>query len=130
MGIDMFLLRDIALRRFKKPVQTEEDLINFIKLWWTNKYNLPDNHSLFLDRTLEEHVIDYYLDKFSKNPDEAALQTKEELEADEAKLKAEMGEDYKEEYDYFMGPDENEKDGKEVRTNLPEDVEESFESGE
>ena len=40
----MFKLKDLALRRYKKPVENEEDLINFIKLWWINKHtNTPTN---------------------------------------------------------------------------------------
>lgn len=35
------------------------------------KYQLPSNHELFLDRTLYDHLIDFYLDKFEKKPIEA-----------------------------------------------------------
>jgi hypothetical protein len=123
MGIDMLALRDLALRQYKKRVVTEEDLLNFLQLWWSNKYNLPSNHPLFLDRTMEEHIIDYYLDDFKKDPESTKIQTLEELEADEAELKKELGEDFSEEYDYYLPPNEGEVE-------LPKEEEEFFKIGE
>ena len=39
--------------------------------WWVRKYKLPSNHELFQDRTIFEHLVDFYLDKFEQNPIEA-----------------------------------------------------------
>lgn len=35
------------------------------------KYKLPSNHDLFLDRTLHDHLVDFYIDKFESKPLEA-----------------------------------------------------------
>lgn len=129
----MFKLKDIALARYKTPIQSEEDLISFLGMWWSNKYNLPDNHPLFLEKTLEEHVIDYYMDRFYKNPEEASAPTLEELKAEEEALKVEMGDEYREEYDYFMPPTEEEQakgSGETSISKLEEEFDERFDTEE
>ena len=123
----MFKLKAIALNKYKTPVQSEEDLIDFLKMWWSNKYNLPDNHPLFLDKTVEEHVIDYYMDRFYKNPDEANAKTVEELAEEDAKLKAEYGDDFVD--DYYIPPSTEEK-GEEIIGQLPEEFDEKFDTSE
>ena len=35
------------------------------------KYQLPSNHELFLERTLHDHLVDFYIDKFEKKPIES-----------------------------------------------------------
>ncbi|CAK0749569.1 hypothetical protein CCP1ISM_330005 [Azospirillaceae bacterium] len=133
MAIDMFKLKNIALARYKDPIQTEEDLISFLGIWWSNKYNMPDNHPLFLEKTLEEHVIDYYMDRFHKNPDEANAPTVEELKAEEDQLREEMGEDFREEYDYFLPPTTEEQEGGSSETSinkLEDEFEERFDTEE
>jgi hypothetical protein len=42
-----------------------------LERWWVKKYRLPSNHDLFVDRTLYDHLIDFYLDKFEQKPIEA-----------------------------------------------------------
>lgn len=39
--------------------------------WWSRKYRLPSNHELFQDRTLFDHLVEYYVDKFEERPIES-----------------------------------------------------------
>ena len=128
--INIQILKEIARNRVRLDVKTENDLIEFLKVWWSNKYTLPDNHPLFLSKTLEEHVIDYYIDKFVSNPESMNEVSQREIEQDEEKLKEVMGDEYHEEYDYLVPPTSAEmKAGKaiEKKEQETEDFDESFE---
>ncbi len=46
-----------------------EEMEQFLIRWWSNKFNLPTNHPLLLDRTFEELLLDYHVDTFIKNPE-------------------------------------------------------------
>lgn len=71
-------LKNIAYLNVDGEVETLDDLERFLKIWWSNKYNLPPNHNLLMDLTLEEILIQYYSDLFIK--DEKALESfKEKL---------------------------------------------------
>jgi hypothetical protein len=37
-----------------------------IKRWWVNKYKLPPNHPLFLERSLSEWTLEMYEDLFAQ----------------------------------------------------------------
>lgn len=58
--------REIAKARFKNP-----SLLDQLARWWSQKYNLPSNHELFLSRTPAEHLIEYHLDVLYAKPLEA-----------------------------------------------------------
>ena len=119
MAINLDVLREIAKTQVKNKVETEEDLTIFLKIWWSQKYNLPDNHPLLMDRTLEELVIDYYKNEFMENPEKINEMTLAEQEAYEEKLKEEMGDAYKEEYDYLIPPDASQSDQASVKKSFP-----------
>ena len=66
-------LTNLKLIAYERVARTEvpyEDLEDMLKIWWSNKYNLPKNHPLLLDCTLEELLIDYFTDLFSKDKKE------------------------------------------------------------
>jgi len=66
-------LTNLKLIAYEKVARKEvpfEDLEDMLKIWWSNKYNLPKNHPLLLDSTLEELLIDYFVDVFSKDKKE------------------------------------------------------------
>jgi hypothetical protein len=44
-----------------------------LRRWWSRKYNLPANHPLFLERSVQEHLLEV---------EENLLLTRDELEAD------------------------------------------------
>lgn len=39
-----------------------------LRRWWTEKYRLPSNHSLFLDSTPFDLLVEYYEDWFEDDP--------------------------------------------------------------
>ncbi len=45
-----------------------------LQKWWAQKYKLPSNHDLFVDRTWYEHAVEFHLDYFEQNPLEAHRQ--------------------------------------------------------
>jgi len=119
MAVDIDILREIAKAQVRDKVETEEDLILFLKIWWSQKYNEPDNHPLLLAKTLEELVVDYYKDEFMENPDKMNEMTLSEQETYEEQLKKEMGDDYKEEYDYLIAPDASMTEKQKVQSSFP-----------
>ena len=63
----------------KKEVETG---LGKIKDWWTRKYNLPTNHTLFMNRNVPSLHQEMYEDLFTKKEDlEEAL-----LENDDGKM--------------------------------------------
>jgi len=36
--------------------------------WWTKKYRLPSNHSLYLDSVLEDLLVEFFEDYYIDNP--------------------------------------------------------------
>lgn len=99
--IDHKWIKELAKIRVKQKVDNDEDLEVFLGIWWSRKYSLPSNHALFLDRTLEEHLLDYYTNDMLDNPSKEET-TIAELDEDEEWYKKEMGEDYHEEYDFLI----------------------------
>jgi len=57
-------LKRIAYNKVKKDPATLEELEEFLKDWWSDKFNLPDNHPLLLEKTFEELLIMYFKDTF------------------------------------------------------------------
>lgn len=35
--------------------------------WWTKRYNLPSNHELFVNSTLEELLVDFHIQYFEEH---------------------------------------------------------------
>lgn len=126
--IDVAILKEIARNRIQRQIKTEEDLIDMLRVWWSNKFSKPDNHPLFLAKTLEEHMIDYFTDKFINNPDELKKPSAKQLEEREAKIKEEMGDEYREEYDYLDAPTPEQLKGATPKppAELPPDIEDDF----
>jgi len=117
--IDIDVLKEIAKAQVKNKVETEEDLEIFLKMWWSQKYEEPDNHPLLMAKTLEELVIDYYKNDFLDNPEKMNEMTLAEQEEYEEKLKKEMGNSYKEEYDYLIPPDASTDDKQKLQAAFP-----------
>lgn len=103
-------LKRIAFYRAKQTTQSAQELCDALKLWWSDKYKLPDNHPLLLQKTLEELMVDYYTDLFRRDEKAAKEFDKEihgradmsltdEEKADEEWFKAMMG-------DGYISPDE------------------------
>lgn len=108
--INFKALKKIAKNRVDNVASTEEELEEFLAIWWSRKYGLPSNHPLFLSRVLEEHLIDYYVNDFLDKPEESEEVTLEEQEEYEEWVKEQMGEDYDEDegYAYLIDPDSDE----------------------
>lgn len=104
MSLDLSVLKMIAKNRVQKEIQTVDDLVYFLSIWWSEKYKLPCNHQLFLEKTIEELVIDYYIDKFISDPQ--SMNEEEKVQDDEDWYKEQMGEEYKEQYDYLLDPND------------------------
>lgn len=45
--------------------------MEFLSIWWTQKYNLPSNHELFQERTVLDLMTEYYVDLYREKPLEA-----------------------------------------------------------
>jgi hypothetical protein len=132
--IDHKWLKELARIRVKNKTETIDDLEVFLGIWWSRKYNMPSNHPLFLDRTIEEHLLDYYTHQLLDSPEsENTTQTVQELEELDEWYKKEMGEDFHEEYDYLVPPIEVEENNIKTKNNnleeekQEEDFEEDFE---
>jgi len=137
--INLVELKNLAKKIVNKEVETERDLITFLNIWWSKKYGLPGNHSLFWSRTLEEHMLDFYVEKVL-NEDKTEVteeQTLEELEEDEKWYKEKLGDEYREEYDYLLPPTPEElkkydaqiQKVKEEQKNKEDEIEEDFDLG-
>jgi len=62
-------LKIIARNKIKKDsVSSFEEFEEFLKQWWSDKYRLPDNHPLLLEKNLEDLIIEYFVDYFRNNP--------------------------------------------------------------
>lgn len=92
-------LKSLAYRRAKRTTITLDELEDHLKMWWSDKYKLPDNHPLLLEKTLEELLVEYYTDVFRSSPEESkqferqlGLSTDEP--SDEEWFKKTMGNDY------------------------------------
>ncbi len=62
-------LKRIACYRFRRDVISDNEIVDFLKSWWSGKYNRPDNDPLLLDKRLEELIVEYYEDFFKLNPE-------------------------------------------------------------
>lgn len=96
-------LKRIAYNQVRKEPENLEELERFLKDWWSAKFNLPDNHPLLLDKTLEELIVMYYKDVFRDKDSETTKQYEEEegiikgkQREDEEWFRVQMG---KEEYE-------------------------------
>ena len=123
MAIDIKKLKQIAKNKVNREIENTDDLIEFLSTWWSNKYQLPSNHPLFLAKTLEELVVDYYVDKFISDP--KSIDEEERKKAEEDWLKKEMGDEYHEEYDYLVDPNISENEKKEIEEQFP-NIKEEF----
>lgn len=55
---------DLFLQAIKNIAKNNlEDNTHLLKRWWSNKYNLPTNHPLLLEKYEEELMIEYYEDE-------------------------------------------------------------------
>jgi len=125
MAIDFEKLKEIAKTRMEMEPSNELELIEWLKVWWSSTYNLPDNHPLFVNRTIEEHMIDFYIKKFQSNPDELNEDSKKSKDEYEEWLKKEMGEDYHNEDDFLVDPKMSEKEKLEILEKFP-NIKEEF----
>lgn len=51
-----------------------------VEQWWRQTYKLPSNHELFLNRTIEEHLVDMYEHLFIEKPIEMHRQLDGEVQ--------------------------------------------------
>jgi len=103
MRINIPQLRKIAKETVQKEVTDEIELAEFLGGWFSKRYNLPDNHPLFLEKTLEELVIDYYKDQFLSGK-EALVTEEEKSDEYEKELEEVMGDEYHTKPDYLYPP--------------------------
>lgn len=106
----MSLVNLKRIARYKVTINSangEDEMAEFLMDWWSEKYNLPNNHPLLLQKTLEELVVEYYVDVFKKNPDELSKFEKDlgvaKEDEDEKWFKKMMGEQYTSEPAYSEG---------------------------
>ena len=129
MSIDFNKLREIAKNRMTMEPSTYDELIEWLKIWWSSTYNLPDNHPLFLDKTIEEHMIDFYIKKFQNDPKELEKKTDDELKSEQDEyeewLKKEMGDAYTDKDSYLIDPKFESNKKQEILEQFP-DIKEEF----
>lgn len=91
-------LKKIARYKVRRQDVTHEEFEDYLKIWWSEKYNLPPNHPLLLQLTIEELIIEYYRDIFAKDPKELEAFEAEigivDPKSDEAWFKKHMGDEY------------------------------------
>ena len=91
-------IKKIAYYKATAKEVNNSEIDDFLKTWWSDKYNRPTNDPLLLDRTTEELLLEYYYDTFKNNKDERLLfekQSKVETEDDDEKwFKKMMGDQY------------------------------------
>ena len=62
-------LKTIAQYKIKRSsISNFDEFEDFLKDWWSDKYHLPNNHPLLLERDLEDLIIEYFVDFFKNNP--------------------------------------------------------------
>lgn len=94
------LLKKIAYERAtKKTIDNYEEMVEYLKQYWSAKYSLPDNHPLLLSKTFDEILLEYYIDIFKTDDDflkkyEMELTGQKAIDEDEDWFKQEMGENY------------------------------------
>lgn len=107
-------LKRIAYNNVKKFSQEKQEISDFeiyVCRWWRKKYNIPDTDKRFLNKELDDIIIEYFEDQFFEDPKlvsayESGFNSSDEME--EERLKEIMGDDYTEEISYMVGPkDEN-----------------------
>lgn len=97
MELSLKNLKRIAHNNVNKKVETLDDLQEYLIRWWSLKYNLPSNHPLLLNKTLEELIIDFFEDDFKENPQkmkEFELKEKGQYVDDEEWFKKQMEDEY------------------------------------
>ncbi len=62
-------LKRIALYRVRRTRVDGDEIIDFLKSWWSEKYKRPVNDPLLLSRYVEELMVEYYEDLFRAQPD-------------------------------------------------------------
>lgn len=92
-------LKKIAQYKINRnSVSSLQEFEDFLLQWWSDKYKLPTNHPLLLDRYIEELLIEYYTDYFRSNPKELNDFERENgivvNNDDEEWFKKAMGKDY------------------------------------
>lgn len=94
------LLKQIAYEKAtKKTIDSYEEMVEYLKHYWSSKYNLPDNHPLLLSKTFDEVLLEYYIDIFKSDDEflkkyEMELNGQQAVAEDEDWFKSEMGNDY------------------------------------
>lgn len=101
MSINIDSIEKIAKNRAKSEISSFDDVVTFLSIWFTEKFKLPPNHPLFLERTVEEWLLDYYTDK-ELNSSQDKIERDENFEE---WLKDEMGDEYHKDYDYLEQED-------------------------
>ena len=92
-------LKKIAQYKINRnSVSSLQEFEDFLLQLWSDKYKLPTNHPLLLDRYIEELLIEYYTDYFRSNPKELNDFERENgivvNNDDEEWFKKAMGKDY------------------------------------
>lgn len=92
-------LKTIAQFKIKRSsVSSFEEFEEFLREWWSEKYHLPNNHPLLLEKNLEELIIEYFVDYFKNNPQQLnEFEVKNNLlsdDDDEKWFKQKMGNQY------------------------------------
>lgn len=110
-------LKRIAFKNVTKKIETYEDFEEAICGWWRRKYKIPDTDPRYLEKYVDDMIVEYFEDQFSNDPEllqayRRGFDNTEDMEKD--RLKEIMGENYTEEISYLQEPTEVEK-----KTKLP-----------
>lgn len=125
--ISLNKIKRIARNQVRKSKNlTVADFEVLAKRWWSEKYNLPINHPLLLELTLEELFLEYWIDVFSKDPKELEkFENELNLLAEDSDLawfKEMLGDQFKEEEDFSTEVREKIAEAKQGKTIEDEEI--------
>lgn len=83
------LIKAVAAADARAPLDTENQLLLFLKSWWSRTYNRPLKDPLLLSYTLEELLYEFY-DKIERRKAEEERVNSEADKIEEEKEKADL----------------------------------------
>lgn len=97
----------LAFENLSSKIETLNDFEEAICQWWRRKYTLCDTDQRYLDKYVDDMIVEYFEDHFRDNPQELeaykrGFESVQEMEKDS--LRKILGEDYTDEISYLQPP--------------------------
>jgi hypothetical protein len=80
-------IKKLAAHNARAPLDSEEQLLLFLKSWWSRTYNRPLKDPILLDYTLEELLYEFY-DRVERSKADEERLDQEDVKIEEEKDKA------------------------------------------